>query len=295
MTDNKIGKQLSSITHNAPDGIEMGVMSDGTPYLGARGLAALCGTAASNIITLIKDWDELKHRRRGKAIQKLIKAQNGITSGLYIPIRVNGRIYHAINDINCMAILEYYAFESQNPSEQARDNYRNLARLSLRTYIYEKTGYSPVDGVPEHWQTFHERLTLNEVPSGYFSVFNEISSILVTSIRKGMPFDQKTMPDISVGQVWGKVWRENNYDSSFGERVKHLHIFPENFPQKDPLAWIYPVDSLGEFRKWIDGVYLRTKFPNYLANKSKSGQLPNLDIKTLIEAVQPARIDVTDS
>lgn len=290
MSDKQIEVQLTSVTHNSPNGIDMGVMSDGTPYLGARGLARLCGTAPSNIITLLKDWDELKHRKRGKAIKSLIEAQNGKTSGLYIPIKVNGRTVHAINDINCMAILEYYAFDSQNPSEQARDNYRNLARLSLRTYIYEQTGYSQKDGVPEHWQTFHERVTLNEVPSGYFSVFNEMANILIASIRSGMPFDDKTMPDISVGMGWGKEWIDNNYDSKFGGRVKFLHKFPDNFPQKDSEAWIYPVDSLGEFRRWIDGVYLRTKFPKYLASKSKRGQLPNLDIKSLIDAVQPARL-----
>ncbi len=290
MSDKQIKTQLTSVTYDSPDGIDMGVMNDGTPYLGARGLAKLCGTAASNIITLIKDWDELKHHKRGKAIKSLIEAQKGKTSGLYVPIKVNGRTLHAINDINCMAILEYYAFESQTPSEQARQNYRNLARLSLRTFIYEKTGYSPRDGVPEHWQTFHERVTLNEVPSGYFSVFNEMAGILIASIRSGMPFDEKTMPDISVGLGWGKEWRDNNYDSQFGERVKFLHKFPDNFPQKYPEAWIYPTDSLGEFRKWIDDTYLRTKFPKYLAGKAKRGQLPNLDIKSLIDAVQPARL-----
>ncbi|WP_429167247.1 hypothetical protein, partial [Aeromonas rivipollensis] len=38
------------------DGFEMGVMSDGTPYLTASGLAFVCGTARSNIITLVSDY-----------------------------------------------------------------------------------------------------------------------------------------------------------------------------------------------------------------------------------------------
>jgi hypothetical protein len=290
MENKQLKSQISSITHTTPDGIEMGVMSDGTPYLGARGLAKLCGTAASNIITLIKHWDTLKNNPRGKSITKLIEVQGGKTSGLYVPIKINGTFYHAINDVNCMAILEYYAFESQSPSEQARDNYRNLARLTLRTFIYERTGYKPTDNISKYWQIFHERITLNEVPSGYFSIFNEIANILVTSIRKGMPFDNKTMPDISVGQTWGKAWRDNSYDSKFGQRIKHLHKFPKEFPQKDPEAWIYPIEALGQFRKWLDDAYLRTKFPKYIATKAKKGKLTEIDVKNLIEAVQPIRL-----
>ncbi|KGJ90011.1 hypothetical protein [Colwellia psychrerythraea] len=290
MSSQQMEIQLSSVTHKTPDGVEMGVMSDGTPYLGARGLATLCGIAPSNIITLIKDWDELKHRSRGKKITELIEAQEGSSIGLYIPIKVNGVNYHAINDINCMAILEYYAFESKTPSEIARNNFRSLARLSLRTFIYEKTGYDPSTLVPDSWRIFHERMTLNEVPSGFFSVFEEMASLLVTSIRKGMPFDNKTMPDISVGQHWGRDWSDKEYNKTFGERIKHRHLFPDDFPQKNPEAWIYPVEALGEFRKWMDGSYLRVKFPSYLANKAKKGALPNSEVKALIEAVQPARL-----
>lgn len=291
MTVQQLGKNLTSLTHYAPDGIEMGVMSDGTPYLGARGLATLCGTAASNIITLIKDWDTLKHNPRGLKIIQLIEAQGGRAVGLYVPLNVNGVNYHAINDINCMAILEYYAFESQAPSEIARNNYRSLARLSLRTFIYEKTGYDPSNLMPDYWRIFHERMTLNEVPSGFFSVFEEMASLLVTSIRNGMPFDNKTMPDISVGQHWGRIWNDSNYDEQIGKRIKHQHIFPKDFPQKNPEAWIYPVEALGAFRKWFDDSYLRSKFPAYLATKAKRGALPDIEIKALIAAVQPSRLE----
>jgi hypothetical protein len=291
MSGTQIGLNLSSVTHSAPDGIEMGVMSDGTPYLSARGLAALCGTAPSVIITLIKEWDSLKHHSRGRAISHLVEIQGGSSIGLYTPIKKNGIDYHAINDVNCMAILEYYAFESQTPSEQAKQNFRNLARLSLRTFIYEKTGYTPSSDLAKHWQIFHERMTLNEIPAGYFSVFTEISNILVTSIRKGMPFDDHSMPDISVGQAWGTLWRDNDLDEQFGNRVKHPHKFPEHFPQKNTEAWIYPMEALGKFRMWLDDTYLRTKFPKYLAGKVKKGQLLSSEIKGMIEAVQPARLN----
>ncbi|TMO71932.1 hypothetical protein [Pseudoalteromonas aurantia] len=278
----------TSVKHTAPDGIEMGVMNDGTAYLGARGLAQLCGVAPSVIITLTKDWEnDLRFKPRGKAIEELILQQGGDASKLYVPITVEGTRYHAINDINCMAILEYYAFESQTPSPTAQRNYRNLAKLTLRTFIYEKTGYSPENALSGVWKVFHERVTLNELPSGYFSVFSEIANLVISGIRSGMPFDHKTLPDISVGLAWGKHWNSNNFDAKFGLRQKHLHKFPEEFPQKDPMAWVYPVEALGEFRKWMDNVYLSGKFEKYLANKKPEG----VDIKALVAAVQPARIE----
>ncbi|NVN81106.1 MULTISPECIES: hypothetical protein [unclassified Vibrio] len=284
--------QLSSVKHTAPDGIEMGVMNNGTPYLGARGLAALCGVAPSVIITLVKDWEtELRFKPRGQAIEKLILEQGGDPNELYVPINVHGKRYHAINDTNCMAILEYYAFDSQTPSDQARSNYRNLAKLTLRTFIYERTGYDPEDALPQYWKTFHERITLNELPSGYFSVFSEIANLVISGIRGGMPFDHQTMPDISVGMAWGKHWCSNEFDGKYGERRKHLHVFPEDFPQRDPMAWIYPVEALGEFRRWMDDVYVSEKFGTYLNNKAKKGALTHVDIPALVQAVQPARLN----
>ncbi len=283
--------ELASVKHTAPDGIEMGVMNNGTPYLGARGLAALCGVAPSVIITLVKDWNELKQKPRGIVIEQLIRDQGGDPSQLYAPIKVDGKIYHAINDTNCMAILEYYAFDSQSPSVQATQNYRSLAKLTLRTFIYERTGYNPEDALPSYWKIFHERITLNELPSGYFSVFSEISNLVISGIRNGMAFDHETMPDISVGIAWGKHWTKNLFDGKHGQRIKHQHIFPEDFPQRDPMAWIYPVESLGEFRNWMDNVYVADKFGTYLTNKAKKGSLANVDIPALVQAVQPARLN----
>ncbi|MBS2783200.1 hypothetical protein [Aeromonas salmonicida] len=284
--------QLSSVRHTAPDGIEMGVMNDGTPYLGARGLAALCGVVPSVIITLVKDWQiDLRTKPRGQAIEKLILEQGGDPNNLYEPIIVDGKTYHAINDTNCMAILEYYAFDSQTPQEQAKRNYRSLAKLTLRTFIYERTGYNPEDLIPHYWKVFHERITLNELPSGYFSVFSEIANLIISSIRNGMPFDSKTMPDISVGIAWGKHWGDNTLDHKYGNRIKHRHNFPVDFPQKDPMAWIYPVDALGEFRRWMDNIYVTQKFGPYLHKKLKDGKLNNIDVPALIAAVQPVRLN----
>jgi hypothetical protein len=39
-------------------GIEMGVLSDGTPFLTQRGLARLCGVQNAHIGTIGTEWDE---------------------------------------------------------------------------------------------------------------------------------------------------------------------------------------------------------------------------------------------
>lgn len=92
-------------------------------------------------------------------------------------------------------------------------------------------------------------------------------------------------------QIWGKHWTNNNLDNKYGSRLKHLHKFPEDFPQKDPMAWIYPVEALGEFRRWMDDIYVNTKFPNYLANKVNKGELPNVNVSALIQAIKPIKLN----
>ncbi|WP_318421344.1 hypothetical protein [Photobacterium leiognathi] len=69
--------------------------------------------------------------------------------------------------------------------------------------------------------------------------------------------------------VWGKHWSDNSFDKKYGLRQKHPHVFPTDFTQKDPMAWIYPVKALGKFRYWMDNIYVTEKFGTYLKNKAK--------------------------
>lgn len=56
MSTNQNNIQVSLVSHTGNDGLDMGVMSDGTPYLGVRGLALLCDAAEIDITNLIKNW-----------------------------------------------------------------------------------------------------------------------------------------------------------------------------------------------------------------------------------------------
>jgi hypothetical protein len=50
--------ELFSEVEKDVGGIGMGVLSDGTPYLNQRGLAALCGVRNAHIGTISSQWGD---------------------------------------------------------------------------------------------------------------------------------------------------------------------------------------------------------------------------------------------
>jgi hypothetical protein len=274
---------LKIAKHREVNGLEMGVMSDGTPYLSARGLAAACGVAPSNIITWASEWSRANARLRDKRILELLEEQGHFDEKLFIPISHEGKTLHAYPEPVVMAVLEYYAFDAKPVREQAIRNYRLLARSGFKAFVYVNIGFDPQQRVPALWQQYHERLLLNNAPVGFFSVLKETADIVLTAIRHDLHVDEHTVPDISVGVCWGQFWTDNRLDAIYGERTRHPHIYPEGFPQRaaNPDAWVYPLGALGEFRSWLQTEYLPTKFPSYIRRK-----LPASAAAMLIEAVE---------
>ncbi|HEX2882803.1 MAG TPA: hypothetical protein VHO25_24960 [Polyangiaceae bacterium] len=255
------------------NGVEMGVLSDGRSYLTGRGLARLCGVVPSAIISQATNW--LNGRRDGRLSQMML--DQGIDGdSLFVEITDNGQTVHAYPEDVCMLVLEYYAFETAKPSDAARHAYRTLSRAGLRAFVYSALGYSPL-AVPAGWRQFHDRMTLVSAPIGYFSVFKETADFVIGAIRNGLPVDDHTVPDISVGKAWAAFWTECGLDSKYGERIKHEHNYPDYFPQSasNPQdIWVYPVVALGEFRMWMQRTYIPEKLPKYLDGKVKKGALP---------------------
>lgn len=272
------------------DGIQMGVLSDGSPYLTLRGLARMCGIDHAALLRLASGWSEEQLKPRGLKIRELLAAQGHKGDSLYLLTQGKGGETHAYTDAVCMAILEYYAFEAtQGSNEIAVKNYRLLARYSFRSFIYNRCGYDPDKHIPDSWRNFHERVLLNDqVPIGFFSVFREIADIVVHMIQSGCPLDDHTVPDSSVGIIWGNYWTENGLDEVYGPRLKHPHNYPEWFPQAvaNPIpAWIYPAKALGDFRVWLYEHYIRVNFPKYLEGKVKKGLFLPSRAELLLEAV----------
>jgi|SRR5690606_4751989 len=278
------------------DGIQMGVLNDGTPYLTARGLALMCGIDNSVLIRMANNWQEEKSKPRGKKIAALLANQGYSGRGLYLRAVGNGGESHAYPDAVCMAVLEYYAFEAEQAANKtALRNYRILARSSFRSFIYNRCGYDPAHEIPQSWKNFHERILLNDqVPVGYFSVFREIADVVVHMIQKGCPLDEHTVPDLSVGRMWSTHWQAAELDSRYGPRRKHPHNFPDWFPQAavNPVeAWIYPVQALGDFRIWLYENYLPHSFPKYVDGKVKKGVFLPSGAELLLESVtKPAAL-----
>lgn len=269
------------------DGIEMGVLEDGSAYLTGRSLARLCGVAPSAIIRQKDEW--AAGNRTGRLARMLLAA--GVEGPmLCLQVRNQAQRFDAYPEVVVMTCLEYYAFEVANPSTDAVRAFRQLARAGFRAFVYHALGYDPQSRVPEPWRQFHDRVLLHSVPYGYFSVFKESTDFIIAAIRAGLTVDHRTVPDISIGKAWAEFWNESNLAADFGDRVRHDHNYPDYFPQAasnpQPI-WVYPVDAIGYFRRWMQNTYIPSRFPRYLDGKVAEGTLPPSTRALLLRELAP--------
>lgn len=280
--------ELVPIRHAEIDGIAMGVLNDGTPFLTTRGLAKLCGVHHTAIQVLGSNWDVERHKPRGVRLRGILAEHGHDGRRLFVPTKFEGQDVNAYVDAVCMAILEYYAFE--RAVEVAQRSFRILARYTLRKFIFDRVGYDPERELIDSWKHFHDRVMLNQVPNGYYSVFSEISGVVVAAIRGGLKVDTHVVPDISVGRIWSDYWSACGLDEVHGQRTKFPHQYPPYFPQAAVYieAFIYPLASLPAFRDWLQNEYLPQKFPAYIKKKGKDGHFPKESIDKLLEAINAA-------
>jgi hypothetical protein len=277
------------------DGVGMGVLSDGTPFLTGRGLARLIDIENLHIRTISQDWNGDPPKPRIASI-KAILAKRGIAlTNPHIEIQEGGRTLHAFPDTVCLAVLEYYAFDAQQPREAARDNYRLLAGHALRELIYSQTGYDPSG--QNRFKKWHDRIALNfqSAPKGFFHVFNEANTIIYELIQAGAPISEKMVVDISIGQHWSKHWEAHGLAAQFGDRCKYPHCYPDDHPQSksNPQeSWCYPLAALGAFRTWLQDTYIEGgKFAAYLHGKVARHELPPSVAQLAISTLVPAQIE----
>lgn len=257
------------------NGIEMGVLENGIPFLTQRGLALVTGAHRSAIQDITQEWedhfdDDVLTKDRISFIKNYLIERGYAERKLYIETIRDGSPHYAYPDVVCMAILEFYAFETRSPNQQASDNYRRFATYGLQRFIYDSLGYTPAD----KWKYHNDRVSIlnNSAPIGHFTIFSEINGLAVDLINADLPVNDKTIPDISVGLAWGKYWRENDLAAMYGERIEYEHNFPSYYPQaasnpQKPFA--YPDAALPTFRNWFRQEYLPTKFPKYILTKAK--------------------------
>lgn len=287
--------EISPIKSVEADGIQMGVLGNGTPFLTGRGLATVCGIDEKAVRNWGKETPEIGADLRMGKMAQLLTAQGFEGEDFFSKIKFKGQEANAYPDGVCMAFLEYYAFEAgARCTDEAKNNYRVLARKTLKDFIYVTVGYDPQNIVPDSWKHFHDRLILNSVPLGYFSVFRETADLVVSAIREGLIVDSHTVPDISAGKIWARYWKDQNLSSTYGNSIKYPHEYPEYFPQAQAndviKASLYPIDALGLFRRWFQSKYLPEKFPNYLKGQVKKGAITPSSVELLLNAVKPLEL-----
>ncbi|MER9311123.1 hypothetical protein NKI51_17665 [Mesorhizobium australicum] len=278
------------------DGVIMGVLSDGTPYLNQRGLAALCDVQNAHIGTISSQWNDVDQKPRIQRIKAILEKVGKVPATAHIEVSHRGVTHYCYPADVSLAIMEYYAIDAGvNVSEKARDNYRILAGSRLRDMIYSQVGYDPRRG-KDVFAKWHERLALNyqSAPKGHFHVFNEAHTIIYELIVAGADVGEKFVVDISIGQHWSKYWDDNNLSEIHGIRRKYPHRYPDDHPQAKANpheSWCYPLAALGAYREWLQDEYLEGgKFKGYLAGKVAKGDLPPSFAQLAISALVPDKI-----
>lgn len=263
------------------DGVGMGVLNDGTPFLNQRGIGDLCGLRNKYIGIVSTEWNSPNPPVEVRRVKEMLIEQGlAIPSKPHIEVWRGRKRYLAYPDSICMALLEYFAFEAKRAGEEiALRNYRRLARFGLKQFIYAETGYvSKVED--DVWKIFRDRmsLTYDAVPDGYFGVFKELGSLIITLGLKGLHIDERFIPDISVGRAWAEYWRQKDLAKLHGERASYAHNYPKYFPQaasNPQISACYPEAALGEFRRWFREDYIgEGRFRKYLTKKVSERMLP---------------------
>ncbi|EHF5042160.1 MULTISPECIES: hypothetical protein [Enterobacter] len=294
-------QQLLSLTPvklQEVDNISMGVLPNGETFLSLQGVAKFCGLAPSSIIQLAQDWSsgDAQIRSRGQQLTELIKEwteSSIVPDSLYVELDSKNSItgvIHAVPEQIVMAITDYYAHYAPTTKQEAITNYRKAAKLGLRNYIYERLNYSEKDLIAQSWSLFQERVLNNECPKGYFTMFDEATTVIASLIRNNIAVDDSIMPDGSLGIHWAKYWKSENLSIRYGERIKIHHKYPESYRQLDPEVNAYPLSAISDFRLWFQNVYLPEKYPSYIKNKVKDGKITSEAMPILLTAVMPPEV-----
>lgn len=140
------------------------------------------------------------------------------------------------------------------------------------------------------WEQFKDRISLTHmsVPHGYFCVFHESAPIFSALLSAGAKPGTRMILDISVGQHWGRHWRDNKLAERYGDARKFDHYYPPYFPQamsNPQQPWCYPDAALAEFRAWMRETYERSKLPAYLNDQVRQGRLPANDANDVMAAL----------
>jgi len=256
---NSTGNETGYYTRE-PDGISGMTLSALSEFCG---LAAGSTTAISNLLTQIKDSDpetnELSEPLKFFAGKDLRLETNDIQGRLIVP------------DEACFLIADHYANHARayKGKSVCRQNLQNLGNVSMRLFIWSKTGFVPQilkDRLRGHTTAYIERLENvrdHLIPDEFWTTFREGADVLLL-IEKDMkiPVDQFDLCDGSIGKHWSKYREEQEWAEEVGS---YIHVFRDQRDSRPCAAYDY--SELPHFRKWLRETYIPYHLPKYLVTK----------------------------
>ena len=142
-----------SILRRESKGIEFfTIQTTGESGMSQSGLARMCGVGADAINKLLKSVMMGSCPNFLKPLQdKELALMKSVNEFKNVTI---------IKDSVCAIILEWYAFESQRPTEKARQAFRQFAAMGIRTWIQLITGW---DNSPEKEISLNQSKSITQV------------------------------------------------------------------------------------------------------------------------------------
>jgi len=115
--------------------------------------------------------------------------------------------------------------------------------------------------MPPHVQRYI--MNKSKIPATHFSMLNEIYLELLAHIDDArIRIPSKLMPDISTGKMFSQFLRDKGIES--GDFPTYKHEFPDG---RVVNARLYPVEYLGDFRKWLYETWLPEKAMSYFKDR----------------------------
>ncbi len=157
--------------------------------------------------------------------------------------------------------------------------------VQVSKWVHEwMSGKAPtVTKMPFHLE--RHMLNFHKIPSGYFSVLQEMTNALVAPMEaQGYRMPEKMMPDITHGKMLCQLLRTKH-----GLDTDDLPTYEHEFPDgRIVSAKLYPLEYLGEFRVMLADVWLAEKAAQYFQKRDPLA-LAALDKILLIGVATPVK------
>lgn len=209
---------------------ELGVAKNGVPYLTIFGLSLMIGVEIDVLQSIILDSDKSNENAITKSVREIL-VQYDYNSDLLYSIEIhNGLETITMPEVVCMAILEYFAFVSSQPLEQAKNSFRILTKKKFKDLVSSAVLYE--------WVNSMQKLDLTFDNDGYFNVIKEIArATLNFNVLNEIQFQV-------IEDSWHDYWQINNLSAVYGKQKINTDITGKD-------ATEYPIAALGVFRGWL--------------------------------------------